>query len=178
MSLNLEEIKKHAERAKANLWNCAPHSNCDSVTNQLADQILALVVEVERLSKCDLKAANDREIDLDASGANSFRDIVELWQMTWMHQTQNNEADYKNYWRRAFGIDANMRYSIEKMCESFHKRQVEKLNNANKILRDALFKIEMNDKQPCPIVNEETKNEYCAICISEKALAEAHEAMK
>ena len=38
--------------------------------------------------------------------------IIEKWQCFWMNQTQNNEADRKNYFHRACGVDANMKYHL------------------------------------------------------------------
>jgi hypothetical protein len=52
-----------------------------------------------------------------------FLDIIDEWQMFWMNQTQNNEADRLNYYRRAFGVDANMRGSLARMLtEAIEKR--------------------------------------------------------
>ena len=39
-------------------------------------------------------------------------EAIEEWQFFWMNQRQNSQADYLNYRSRAFGIDANMRYSL------------------------------------------------------------------
>lgn len=44
-----------------------------------------------------------------------FLEVIDEWQMLWMNQTQNSKEDYDNYWRRAFGVDANMRYSLARM---------------------------------------------------------------
>lgn len=46
-----------------------------------------------------------------------YRKIVEDWKYYWMNQKQNSEEDYQNYFRRAFGVDANMMYSLEKKIE-------------------------------------------------------------
>lgn len=41
-----------------------------------------------------------------------FKEIIRKWKFSWMNQRQNGEADFKNYHRRAFGIDSNMIYSL------------------------------------------------------------------
>jgi hypothetical protein len=45
-----------------------------------------------------------------------FLNIIDEWKTLWMNQKQNSEEDYKNYFRRAFGVDANMSYSLARMC--------------------------------------------------------------
>lgn len=42
-------------------------------------------------------------------------EVVRKWKHFWMNQKQNSEADYKNYFERAFGIDANMTHHLAKM---------------------------------------------------------------
>lgn len=42
-------------------------------------------------------------------------EVVEKWQAFWMDQRQNSKEDYENYWRRAFGVDANMRHNMARM---------------------------------------------------------------
>ena len=44
-----------------------------------------------------------------------FLKIIEEWQGYWMNQTQNSEEDRQNYFRRAFGVDANMRHHLARM---------------------------------------------------------------
>lgn len=46
--------------------------------------------------------------------------IILKWKYLWMDQTQNSEADRKNYYSRAFGVDANMQYSLAKMLAEAH----------------------------------------------------------
>lgn len=41
-----------------------------------------------------------------------FLKIIRDWKYSWMNQTQNDQKDYENYHRRAFGIDANMVHSL------------------------------------------------------------------
>lgn len=44
--------------------------------------------------------------------------IIEDWKMFWMNQTQNSEADRKNYFNRAMGVDANMKHHLADMISS------------------------------------------------------------
>lgn len=37
------------------------------------------------------------------------KQLVDKWQYFWMNQRQNSEQDFKNYFRRALGVDANMK---------------------------------------------------------------------
>lgn len=48
----------------------------------------------------------------DKAPRESFLKIIQEWKWYWMNQTQNSEADYLNYQRRAHGIDANMKYDL------------------------------------------------------------------
>ena len=48
----------------------------------------------------------------DKAQRESFLKIIQEWKWYWMNQTQNSEADYLNYQRRAHGIDANMKYDL------------------------------------------------------------------
>ncbi len=41
-----------------------------------------------------------------------FLKIIEDWLTYWMNQTQNSKADQENYFRRALGVDANMRHHL------------------------------------------------------------------
>ena len=41
--------------------------------------------------------------------------IIEKWKSYWMNQTQNDEADYQSYLRRAVGVDANMKHHLAQM---------------------------------------------------------------
>lgn len=41
-------------------------------------------------------------------------EVIKEWKHTWMNQRQNSEADFQNYFDRAFGVDANMQHSLAK----------------------------------------------------------------
>ena len=58
----------------------------------------------------ELRAENER---LKPMISERFMvDLVTEWKHFWMNQTQNNEQDRKNYFHRAFGVDANMKYDL------------------------------------------------------------------
>lgn len=41
-----------------------------------------------------------------------FLNIITEWKFSWMNQRQNDQKDYENYHRRAFGVDANMKHDL------------------------------------------------------------------
>jgi hypothetical protein len=49
--------------------------------------------------------------------------LVEDWKYFWMDQTQNSEEDRKNYFSRAFGVDANMQHHLAGLISKSTKRQ-------------------------------------------------------
>ncbi len=72
------------------------------------------------------EAARDKEF---------FLEIIESWTRYWMNQTQNSESDRANYFRRAFGVDANMRHHLAmKMHVAFE--QMRKERDAWKTMND------------------------------------------
>lgn len=84
-----------------------------------------------------MSAPSDREF---------FCQIIDQWKSYWMNQTQNSKEDYENYWRRAFGVDANMSYHLAdlltKATKHAHQQAaesvaelVEALESTNKTLR-------------------------------------------
>ena len=73
---------------------------------------------------------------------NSLHEVVEEWQGVWMNQKQNNEADYQNYFHRALGVDANMRYSLSQMMFEHVQplnAKIAKLTEALTDARDVIF---------------------------------------
>lgn len=49
---------------------------------------------------------------------NFFSEVIAKWKHRWMYDvTGTNEEDRKNYFNRAYGVDANMRYDLAKMLE-------------------------------------------------------------
>lgn len=66
--------------------------------------------------------------DQDAGASISESDVLEAvtqWKHFWMNQTQNSEADRKNYFDRAFGVDSNMKHDLA-------RRIVQKIREARK----------------------------------------------
>lgn len=55
--------------------------------------------------------------DAEPKSKDHFLNLIEDWLGYWMNQKQNSEEDFKNYFRRAFGVDANMRHHLAKMLE-------------------------------------------------------------
>lgn len=63
-------------------------------------------------------AANER----DAVDREKILEVCREWKGFWMNQTQNSEADRKNYFNRACGIDANMIHHLaDKITASINK---------------------------------------------------------
>ncbi len=56
-----------------------------------------------------------KEVSKPEPSERLFVSVIEKWQQKWMNQTQNSEADHKNYLHRAIGVDANMKYSLANM---------------------------------------------------------------
>lgn len=59
-----------------------------------------------------------QEIKERCEKADPSIELVEEWQQYWMNQTQNSKEDFDNYYRRAFGVDANMRHSLAKRIDA------------------------------------------------------------
>lgn len=48
-----------------------------------------------------------------------FLKVVQEWKHFWMNQNQNSKEDHRNYFNRAFGIDANMAHHLaDKLAEN------------------------------------------------------------
>lgn len=55
------------------------------------------------------------DIEHKLAWANSevlFLRVIHEWEAFWMNQKQNSEEDFKNYFRRAFNVDANMQHDL------------------------------------------------------------------
>lgn len=59
-----------------------------------------------------------------------FIKIIDDWKAFWMNQTQNSEDDFQNYFNRAIGIDANMKYSLARRLEKAVNDKVDELLEA------------------------------------------------
>lgn len=51
-------------------------------------------------------------IRTDVLNEDFFLKVILEWKYGWANQTQNNEQDFQNYFRRAMGVDANMIHSL------------------------------------------------------------------
>lgn len=51
-------------------------------------------------------------IRTDILNKDFFLKVILEWKYSWANQTQNNEQDFQNYFRRAMGVDANMIHSL------------------------------------------------------------------
>jgi len=49
-----------------------------------------------------------------AANKDHYLKIIQEWKHAWMNQYGNGQSDHDNYFRRAFGIDANMKHSLAK----------------------------------------------------------------
>lgn len=60
---------------------------------------------------------------LEKLDVDFFLKVVRDWKHSWMRQTQNDKADYQNYFNRAFGIDSNMVHSLaRRLVEVLEKK--------------------------------------------------------
>ena len=50
-----------------------------------------------------------------AANKDHYLKIIQEWKHAWMNQYDNGQSDHDNYFRRAFGIDANMKHSLAKL---------------------------------------------------------------
>ena len=51
-----------------------------------------------------------------------FLELISRWKFVWMDVKGTDHKDRENYHRRAFGIDANMQYSLARMIEAEIKK--------------------------------------------------------
>lgn len=62
--------------------------------------------EIKRL-EAELVELKSRQVSKDR-----ILEIIRSWQMFWTNQYQYDERDFRNYFRRAFGVDANMKHHL------------------------------------------------------------------
>ena len=75
--------------------------------------------------------------------------IVEEWQQYWMFQKQNSPEDHENYFRRAFGIDANMRHHLAKLFSTF--------------IGAVKSEVALEEPKPAPRMSEDTKDQIIKV---------------
>lgn len=71
---------------------------------------------------------DEPEVATDPITMNSKEEVHKVvmeWKHFWMNQRQNSEEDYQNYFRRAFGVDANMAHHLSTLIyRRFRKSEV------------------------------------------------------
>jgi len=68
------------------------------------------IVEIDKLKK-----------QLEMFTEDNVRKVILEWKHTWMNQHANSQEDHENYFRRAFGIDANMQYDLARKIAAMAK---------------------------------------------------------
>lgn len=76
---------------------------------QMQTEYNILKKEKERLAEVlyDYEELKDAKVEEDV-----FVKIIDAWKGYWSNQTSNNQADFDNYFHRAFCVDANMKYHL------------------------------------------------------------------
>ena len=59
-----------------------------------------------------------------------MKEVIDEWLLYWMNQTQNSEADYHNYLRRAMGVDANMRHHLAKLISDIARQALQQTGSS------------------------------------------------
>lgn len=99
---------------------------------------------------------------------DNYLEIIESWLSYWMNQTQNSESDRANYFRRAFGVDANMRHHLAgKLAESLQARETALLKEIEELKADlvtleAQFQLVDEAHERCVIARDEYKAKLAA----------------
>ena len=69
--------------------------------------------------KLDFERAENKKLR-EALTKENILEVITQWKIFWMNQTQNSEADRKNYLNRAMGVDANMKHNLaERLVKAF-----------------------------------------------------------
>lgn len=90
------------------------HSHVVKRLVESRDYALKLGQEMERLQK-----------QLEMFTEDNIREVILDWKHAWMNQTQNSKEDYYNYFKRAFGIDANMQCDLARKIAALAKLEKE-----------------------------------------------------
>lgn len=105
------------------------HASKSCSASDLANRAIEALAQYRRSAKINTDLSEPKPAVGDAVKSNvvksdpemdhglkeHYRDIIDEWRSIWMNQTQNNEEDRKNYFRRAIGVDSNMQYSLARM---------------------------------------------------------------
>lgn len=71
------------------------------------------------------------EKQLEMFTEDNIRKVILDWKHYWMNQTQNSKEDYDNYFKRAFGIDANMQCDLARKIAALAKMESLNFNGIN-----------------------------------------------
>ena len=69
---------------------------------------------VQARARVDFKAGLAKAAEVIAKSPTECElvKVIEVWKHAWMNVKGTDEADASNYFERAFGIDANMKYDL------------------------------------------------------------------
>lgn len=79
-----------------------------------------------------------------------YVEIIEKWQQKWMNVTGTDERDRQNYFHRAFGVDANMRYSLAKMLVEHERALLAREREITAALEKFAMEIDEDNYHDCP----------------------------
>ena len=82
-----------------------------------------------------------REIVENRASKDPYMTVIDEWRAYWMDQTQNSKEDYDNYFRRAFGVDANMQHHLAKLLSQREANNITALAESALIMLEALERI-------------------------------------
>lgn len=83
--------------------------------NALKQRVAELAVGAEAFMNMKRELTATRARIVERFDQERFLDIIDEWKCFWMNQRQNSKDDYDNYFGRAMGVDANMKYHLAKM---------------------------------------------------------------
>jgi len=83
-----------------------------------------------------------REIVENRASKDPYMTVIDEWRAYWMDQTQNSKEDYDNYFRRAFGVDANMQHHLAKLLSQREANNITALAESALIMLEALERAE------------------------------------
>lgn len=98
---------------------------------------------------------------------DSFLTVIEEWTGYWMNQRQNSQQDYENYFRRAFGVDANMRHHLAVLIAKREEPIVRELLELVESQREALENVKCYH---CDLPNEYHRDVEAALTHTDEVL--------
>lgn len=84
-----------------------------------------------------------------AATEDNYLKIIQEWKHAWMNQYSNGHADHDNYFRRAFGIDANMKHSLAKLLME------------NSVPTEAITRLAESYLEALELINKIANKYYC-----------------